>query len=32
MPVSNDALLRVVRRQGSPKFMPPTVIGVDDWA
>ncbi|WP_211103407.1 ISL3 family transposase, partial [Nitrospirillum viridazoti] len=24
--------LRVVRRQGSPKFVPPTVIGVDDWA
>ncbi|MDZ5650598.1 ISL3 family transposase [Nitrospirillum sp. BR 11828] len=32
MPVSNDTLLRVVRRQGSPKFVPPTVIGIDDWA
>jgi hypothetical protein len=27
LPVSNDTLLRVVRRRGSPRFVPPTVIG-----
>lgn len=32
LPVSNDTLLRVVRRHGSPRFVPPTVIGSDDWA
>lgn len=32
LPVSNDTLLRVVRRRGSPHFVPPTVIGIDDWA
>lgn len=32
LPVSNDTLLRVVRRRGSPRFIPPTVIGIDDWA
>lgn len=32
VPVSNDTLLRVVRRRGSPRFIPPTVIGIDDWA
>lgn len=32
LPVSNDTLLRVVRRRGSPRFVPPTVIGIDDWA
>lgn len=32
LPVSNDTLLRVVRRRGSSRFMPPTVIGIDDWA
>ena len=32
MPVSRDTLLRVVRRRGSPRFVPPTVIGIDDWA
>ena len=32
LPVSNDTLLRVVRRHGSPSFVPPTVIGIDDWA
>jgi transposase len=31
-PVSNDTLLRVVRRRGCPAFTPPTVIGIDDWA
>ena len=30
--VSKDTLLRVVRRHGSPGFIPPTVIGIDDWA
>ncbi|WP_210163398.1 transposase [Niveispirillum irakense] len=30
--MSNDTLLRVVRRQGSPRIVPPAVIGVDDWA
>jgi transposase len=32
MPLSNDTLLRVVRRRGSPSFAPPAVIGIDDWA
>ncbi|WP_374576333.1 ISL3 family transposase [Phenylobacterium sp.] len=32
LPVSNDTLLRVVRRRGSPAPPPPTVIGIDDWA
>jgi transposase len=32
LPVSNDTLLRVVRRRGTPSFLPPTVVGVDDWA
>lgn len=32
LPVSNDTLLRVVRRRGSLRFVPPTVIGIDDWA
>lgn len=30
--VSNDTLPRVVRKPGSPRFVPPTVIGIDDWA
>jgi transposase len=29
---SNDTLLRLVRRRGGPRFEPPTVVGVDDWA
>jgi transposase len=32
LPVSNDTLLRVVRRRGTPRFIPPTVVGIDDWA
>src|SRR5271169_2385422 len=32
LPVSKDTLLRVVRRRGTPRFVPPTVIGIDDWA
>lgn len=32
LPVSNDTLIRVVRRRGSPQFIPPTVVGIDDWA
>src|SRR5277367_5494172 len=32
LPVSNDTLLRVVRRRGCPPFAAPTVIGIDDWA
>jgi transposase len=32
MPVSNDTLLRVVRRRGTPTFPPPSVVGIDDWA
>jgi len=32
LPVSNDTLLRIVRRRGSPRFVPPSVIGIDDWA
>jgi hypothetical protein len=32
LPVSNDTLLRVIRRRSKPRFVPPTVIGNDDWA
>ncbi len=32
VPVSKDTLLRVIRRRGSPAFVPPAVIGIDDWA
>ncbi|GAA3099288.1 hypothetical protein GCM10010520_50920 [Rhizobium viscosum] len=32
LPVSNDTLLRVIRRQGLPSSAPPAVIGIDDWA
>lgn len=32
VPVSKDTLLRVIRRRGSPRFVPPAVIGIDDWA
>jgi len=32
LPVSNDTLLRAVRRRGCPPFPTPTVIGIDDWA
>ena len=32
LPVSNDTLLRVVRRRGNQHFVPPTIIGIDDWA
>jgi len=32
VPVSKDTLLRTVRRRGRPRFVPPTVIGIDDWA
>ena len=32
VPVSNDTLLRAVRRRGSQSFAPPTIIGIDDWA
>jgi transposase len=32
LPVSNDTLLRTVRRRGGPRFVPPTVVGIDDWA
>ena len=31
-PVSNDTLLRSVRRRGRPSFAAPRVIGIDDWA
>lgn len=30
--VSNDTLLRVVRRRGPRSFPPPAIIGIDDWA
>lgn len=30
--VSNDTLLRVVRRRGCPPCPAPSVIGIDDWA
>ncbi len=32
LPVSKDTLLRVVRRRSTPRLVPPTVIGIDDWA
>jgi hypothetical protein len=32
LPVSNDTLLRVVRKHSSPSFAPPFVVGIDDWA
>lgn len=32
VPVSNDTLLRVVRRRGCLPFPAPTVVGIDDWA
>src|SRR5271163_2287408 len=32
LPVSNDTLLRVIRRRGCPPFAAPSVIGIDDWA
>ena len=32
LPVSNDTLLRVVRRRALPQTGPLTVIGIDDWA
>ena len=32
LPVSNDTLLRLVRRCGCPPFAAPSVIGIDDWA
>ena len=32
IPVSNDTLLRAVRRRGSPSFAPHMIIGIDDWA
>ena len=32
IPVSNDTLLRAVRRRGNPSFVPPVIIGIDDWA
>ena len=31
-PVSNDTLLRSIRRCGRPGFSLPRVIGIDDWA
>jgi transposase len=32
LPVSNDTLLRVVRRRACPRTDPLNVVGVDDWA
>jgi len=32
LPVSNDTLLRAVHKRGSPRFVPPSVVGIDDWA
>jgi transposase len=32
LPLSNDTLLRLVRRRGTPAFEPPRAIGIDDWA
>jgi transposase len=30
--VSNDTLIRLVRRRGASPFVPPSVVGIDDWA
>jgi transposase len=30
--VSNDTLLRMVRRRGPRSFSPPMIVGIDDWA
>lgn len=30
--VSNDNLLRMVRRRGAAEFTPPRIVGIDDWA
>ncbi len=32
LPVSNDTLLRVVRRRALPRQEPLSVVGIDDWA
>jgi hypothetical protein len=32
IPISNDTLLRAVRKRGTPIFSPPVIIGIDDWA
>ena len=32
LPVSNDTLLRIVRRRACPMAGPLTVVGIDDWA
>ena len=32
LPVSNDTLLRIVRRHARPRTEPLTVVGIDDWA
>ena len=32
LPVSNDTLLRVVRRRTRPRMEPLIVAGIDDWA
>ncbi len=32
LPVSNDTLLRVVRRRAARGFAVPTAVGIDDWA
>ena len=32
LPVSNDTLLRLVRRRGAARFAPPRAVGIDDWA
>jgi len=32
LPVSNDTLLRIVRRRSCPRTEPLTVAGIDDWA
>ena len=32
LPVSNDTLLRLVRRRGTPHFHAPIVVGINDWA
>lgn len=32
VPITKDTPLRTMRRFGSPEFLPPSAIGIDDWA
>lgn len=32
MPLSGDTLLRMIRSAPVPRFVAPTIVGIDDWA